>query len=65
MYFLIDVGKELDDTAYDFFVRAWFDPNTYAVYRSDGITPDVSTPQIKRQRAVRVSSGSPKISALF
>ena len=62
--YLVYSGKELDsrDTAYDLFVRAWFDQNTYAVYRSDGITPDVSPPQIKRKRAVRVSNGCPKIS---
>ncbi|XP_072034094.1 uncharacterized protein [Amphiura filiformis] len=49
-------GNELDvrNTKYYFFVRAWFNEGTYAVYRSDGVTPDVSPPQIKKQRAVRV-----------
>ncbi|XP_038071216.1 uncharacterized protein LOC119740085 [Patiria miniata] len=39
---------------YYFFVRAWYDANTYAVFRSDGITPDVTPPKVSTASSFKV-----------
>ncbi|XP_022103295.1 uncharacterized protein LOC110986023 [Acanthaster planci] len=39
---------------YHVFVRAWYDANTYAVFRSDGITPDVTPPKISTVRGTKI-----------
>ena len=54
MFTTLNSGKELANIRYVFFVRAWFADNVYAVYRSDGIIPDISPPRMKSQFAVRV-----------
>ncbi|XP_022103276.1 uncharacterized protein LOC110986013 isoform X2 [Acanthaster planci] len=39
---------------YHVFVRAWYDMNTYAVFKSDGITPDVTPPKVSTVRGTKV-----------
>ena len=39
---------------YHLFVRTWYDNDTYAVFRSDGITVDVTPPQISTIRGTKV-----------
>ncbi|XP_064631667.1 uncharacterized protein LOC135489960 [Lineus longissimus] len=48
-------GKKLSVmTKYIFFVRAWYDADTYAEFTSDGVYPDVTAPEISTVRGVRV-----------
>ncbi|XP_038051300.1 uncharacterized protein LOC119724354 isoform X2 [Patiria miniata] len=39
---------------YHVFVRAWYDATTYAVFRSDGITPDITPPKISTIRGTKI-----------
>ncbi|XP_022088109.1 uncharacterized protein LOC110977889 isoform X2 [Acanthaster planci] len=41
-------------TRYYFFVRAWYDADTFAVFRSDGITPDVTPPKVSMTSRFKV-----------
>ncbi|XP_038057739.1 uncharacterized protein LOC119729229 [Patiria miniata] len=39
---------------YHVFIRAWYNPTTYAVFRSDGITPDITPPKISTVRGTKI-----------
>ena len=39
----------------DFFVRAWYDDNTFAEFRSDGVIPDITSPKVITILGVKVS----------
>ncbi|XP_022102003.1 uncharacterized protein LOC110985345 [Acanthaster planci] len=39
---------------YHVFIRAWYDANAYAVFRSDGVTPDIKPPKISTVRGKKV-----------
>ncbi|XP_038050780.1 uncharacterized protein LOC119723938 isoform X2 [Patiria miniata] len=39
---------------YHVFIRAWYDATTYAVFRSDGITPDITPPKISTIRGTKI-----------
>ncbi|XP_038057865.1 uncharacterized protein LOC119729312 [Patiria miniata] len=39
---------------YHVFIRAWYNPTTYAVFRSDGITPDITPPKISTVRGAKI-----------
>ena len=56
---LFNVSRILDrelmiGVSYDFFVRAWYDDETYAVFRSDGVIPDVTPPKVITILGVKV-----------
>ena len=40
---------------YHFYVRAWYSDTSYAVFRSDGVTPDIEAPEISKVRGTKVS----------
>ena len=41
--------------SYDVFVRAWYDDDTFAVFRSDGVIPDITSPKVITILGVKVS----------
>ncbi|XP_022100380.1 uncharacterized protein LOC110984469 isoform X2 [Acanthaster planci] len=46
--------KLLQGVTYHIFVRAWYDANIYAVFKSDGIVPDVTPPKVSTIRSMKV-----------
>ena len=46
--------KLTNGVKYYLFIRAWYSANTYAVFRSDGVTPDVTPPKISTIRGTKV-----------
>ncbi|XP_033637440.1 uncharacterized protein LOC117298344 isoform X1 [Asterias rubens] len=39
---------------YHFYVRAWYSDTSYAVFRSDGVTPDIEAPEISKVRGTKI-----------
>ncbi|XP_038050879.1 uncharacterized protein LOC119724031 [Patiria miniata] len=46
--------KMLRGIKYHVFIRAWYDANTYAVFRSDGITPSITPPKISTIKGTKI-----------
>ncbi|XP_071798435.1 uncharacterized protein [Asterias amurensis] len=53
--FTLDKGRKLTaGVKYYVFIRAWYNANTYAVFRSDGVTPDIKAPAISKARGTKI-----------
>ncbi|XP_022105050.1 uncharacterized protein LOC110986986 isoform X2 [Acanthaster planci] len=46
--------KLLQQVKYHVFVRAWYDTSEYAVFKSDGIIPDVTPPKVSTIRSTKI-----------
>ncbi|XP_038050540.1 uncharacterized protein LOC119723761 [Patiria miniata] len=46
--------KMIKGIKYHVFIRAWYDANTYAVFKSDGITPGITPPKISTIRGRQI-----------
>ncbi|XP_077995632.1 uncharacterized protein LOC144449084 [Glandiceps talaboti] len=51
--FSLKDGSLDHDTQYVFYVKAWYDDQTYAVFESDGIQADITNPKISTSRKVK------------
>ncbi|XP_070573612.1 uncharacterized protein [Ptychodera flava] len=51
--FSLRSGNLHPDVEYVFYVRAWYDDRTFAVFQSDGVIPDFTVPSISTSRKVK------------